>query len=55
MLESMAYWDAGYTHEDGVALGALWGVDAYEAKAMAGALLHAGQTLPIEPSGTPSS
>ncbi|MBO0924294.1 hypothetical protein J1G44_07325 [Cellulomonas sp. zg-ZUI199] len=55
MLESMAYWDAGYTHEDGVTLGALWGVDAYEAKAMAGKMLHAGHQLPITPSGTPSS
>ena len=55
MLDAVAYWDAGYTHEDGAALAALWNVDVYEAKATAGQLLRAGQPLPIGPSGTPAS
>ncbi|WP_028045773.1 hypothetical protein [Cellulomonas sp. URHE0023] len=54
MLESMAYWDAGYTGEDGITLAALWHVDVFEAKATAGNMLRAGQPLPIGPSGTPA-
>lgn len=55
MLEMRAYWDAGYTNEDGVTLAALWNVDVFEAKAAAGRLLRDGQALPIAPSGTPES
>lgn len=55
MLEMDAYWDAGYTGEDGVALAALWNVDVFEAKATAGQMLRDGQPLPIGPSGTPVS
>ena len=55
MLEMRAFWDAGYTREDGAALAALWNVDVDEAKATAGQMLRAGQPLPIGPSGTPVS
>ncbi|MDC7121100.1 hypothetical protein OMK64_06075 [Cellulomonas fimi] len=54
-LDAIAYWDAGYTAEDGAALAALWSVDVFEAKATAGQMLRAGQALPIPPSGTPVS
>lgn len=54
MLEYAAYWDAGYTQEDGETLAALWDVDVSEAKAMAGRMVRDGQTLPIGPSGTPA-
>ena len=54
-LEMLAYWDAGYTGEDGAALAALWNVDVFEAKATAGQMLRDGQPLPIAPSGTPVS
>ena len=54
-LEAEAYWDAGYTGDDGTALAALWNVDVYEAKATAGKMLRAGEPLPIPPSGTPAS
>ncbi|AEE46435.1 hypothetical protein [Cellulomonas fimi] len=54
-LGYVAYWDAGYTHEDGEKLAALWEVDVYEAKVTAGRMLFAGQTLPVPPSGTPAS
>ena len=54
-LDATAYWDAGYTAEDGAALAALWSVDVFEAKATAGQMLRAGQALPIPPSGTPAS
>lgn len=53
MLEYVAYWDAGYTQEDGEKLAALWDVDVFEAKATAGKLLRDGQTLPVPPSSTP--
>ena len=53
--EAEAYWDAGYTGDDGTALAALWHVDVYEAKATAGQMLRAGEPLPIRPSGTPAS
>ncbi|GEA87350.1 hypothetical protein [Cellulomonas cellasea] len=54
-LQLEAYWDAGYTGEDGVALAALWDVEVGEAKATAGKMLRDGQPLPIGPSGTPVS
>ncbi|MBB2925261.1 hypothetical protein [Cellulomonas cellasea] len=52
-LQLEAFWDAGYTGEDGVALAALWEVEIIEAKATAGQMLRDGQPLPIGPSGTP--
>ncbi|QGQ20739.1 hypothetical protein GC089_18015 [Cellulomonas sp. JZ18] len=52
-LELVAFWDAGYTSDDGAALAALWDVDVTEAKATAGRMLREGQPLPIGPSGTP--
>ncbi|GEL98161.1 hypothetical protein [Cellulomonas terrae] len=55
MLELNAFWDAGYTGDDGVTLAALWNVDVGEAKATAGTMLRNGQALPIAPSGTPVS
>ncbi|NUU19082.1 hypothetical protein HP550_17680 [Cellulomonas humilata] len=55
MLELTAFWDAGYTGDDGTALAALWNVDVIDAKATAGQMLRAGQPLPIGPSGTPAS
>jgi hypothetical protein len=55
MLEFEAFIKAGYTGEDGAALAALWSVDVDEAKATAGKMLRAGQTLPLGPSGTPVS
>ncbi|MDQ0372632.1 hypothetical protein [Cellulomonas humilata] len=54
-LQLEAFWDAGYTGDDGTALAALWHVDVFEAKATAGQMLLAGQPLPIGPSGTPVS
>lgn len=55
VLAAEAYWDAGYTHEDGEKLAELWDVDVYEAKATGGRLLLEGQALPVPPSGTPAS
>ncbi|GIG19898.1 hypothetical protein Cch01nite_06220 [Cellulomonas chitinilytica] len=55
MLEQGAFWDAGYTAEDGATLAALWHVDVTEAKISAGKILRDGQALPIPPSGTPVS
>lgn len=54
MLSAEAYWDAGYTHDDGAVLAELWNVDVFEAKATAGRMLRDGQPLPIGPSGTPA-
>lgn len=54
-LQARAFWDAGYTGDDGAALAALWHVDVGEAKATAGQMLRDGQPLPIGPSGTPAS
>lgn len=48
-----AYWDAGYTAEDAATLGALWKMDAGEAKVAGGQMLRDGQALPIAPSGLP--
>lgn len=44
-----AYFAAGYTYEDALALGALWSTDVDETKARAGELLLEGQTLPVAP------
>lgn len=54
-LHLEAFWDAGYTGDDGAALAALWAVDIIEAKTTAGRMLLDGQPLPIGPSGTPVS
>lgn len=50
-----AFWDAGYTYEDAEQLAALWGVVTSEAKALAGAALLEGRTLPVPPSGSPET
>jgi hypothetical protein len=51
-----AYFAAGYTYDDAVALGNLWHeTDIAQIKSDAGQKLIAGQTLPIGPSGTPES
>lgn len=44
--------DAGYTVEDSLELAALWNLDHLEAKARAVQMLRAGETLPVEPSGS---
>lgn len=44
-----AYFAAGYTYDDAVALGALWSTEVDETKARAGQLLLEGQTLPVAP------
>lgn len=54
-LQLEAFWDAGYTGEDGTALAALWNVEVIEAKTAAGQMIRDGQALPIDPSGTPLS
>ncbi|WP_421742646.1 hypothetical protein [Cellulomonas sp.] len=54
-LQLVAFWDAGYTGDDGATLAALWNVDVIDAKATAGQMLRDGQPLPIGPSGTPVS
>jgi hypothetical protein len=53
-LQLAAFWDAGYTAEDGATLAALWNVDVAEAKITGGKILRDGQTLPVPPSGTPA-
>jgi hypothetical protein len=50
-----AFWDAGYTYEDAVALSELWSTDVYETKAQAGQKLLDGEELPIAPGSTPAS
>ena len=54
-LRLEAFWDAGYTGDDGAELAALWNVDVLEAKSTAGQLLRDGQPVPLGPSGTPAS
>lgn len=50
-----AYWGAGYTQEDTVALEALWGTGTDETKARAGQMLLDGEEPPVAPgtSGPP--
>jgi hypothetical protein len=48
-----AFWGAGYTVEDLVALAALWQTDTIETKALAGQMLIDGQALPVAPGSTP--
>ncbi|MFS0700184.1 hypothetical protein AB6N24_09460 [Cellulomonas sp. 179-A 4D5 NHS] len=49
-----AFWDAGYTYEDAVALSELWSVDVYETKAQAGQLILDGEELPLRPGSAPT-
>jgi hypothetical protein len=44
-----AFFAAGYTYDDAVALGAVWKVDSWEAKVTGGQKLLAGETLPVAP------
>ncbi|WP_432545657.1 hypothetical protein [Kineococcus sp. SYSU DK004] len=44
-----AFFAAGYTYDDAVALGEAWHVDSFEAKVAAGEVLLAGDELPIAP------
>ncbi|NAZ75957.1 hypothetical protein GTQ99_11115 [Kineococcus sp. T13] len=46
-----AFWDAGYTYDDVLALDELWNTDDTETKARAGQLLLDGRAVPIPPSG----
>ncbi|GEN81255.1 hypothetical protein [Actinotalea fermentans] len=48
-----AFWAAGYTSDDLVALAALWQLDQAETKVAAGQLLLAGEELPIAPGSSP--
>lgn len=48
-----AFWAAGYTAEDLVALAALWQLDQAETKVAAGHKLLAGEALPIAPGSSP--
>ncbi|MFS0700187.1 hypothetical protein AB6N24_09475 [Cellulomonas sp. 179-A 4D5 NHS] len=50
-----AFWGAGYTYEDAVALSELWSTDVYETKATAGQKILDGEQLPIAPGSTPAS
>lgn len=47
-----AYFGAGYTYEDDLALGQLWGLDYIEVKIRADQTLIEGRTLPIAPGST---
>lgn len=49
-----AFWAAGYTVEDAVALAEVWHTELGETKARAGQMLLDGQTPPVTPSGTPA-
>lgn len=44
-----AFFDAGYTYDDAVRLGALWNQDTDEAKVTGGQRLILGQSLPFNP------
>lgn len=50
-----AFWGAGYTVDDVVALNALWNSDFLETKARAGQLILDGQPVPVAPTGTPAA
>ncbi|WP_188079073.1 hypothetical protein [Actinotalea subterranea] len=50
--QSDAFFGAGYTYDDAVALAELWDADPIETKATAGQMLLDGETLPVPPSGT---
>lgn len=49
-----AFWDAGYTYEDAVALSELWSLEVYETKTRAGRLILDGAEPPIEPGSAPT-
>ena len=53
--EYEAFWAAGYTYDDLLALGALWGLEESDAKARAGQALIDGETLPIAPGSSVTS
>ena len=48
-----AFWAAGYTGDDLVALAALWQLRQSETKVAAGQMLLAGEALPIAPGSSP--
>ena len=50
-----AFWNAGYTYDDVLALDQLWNTDDTQTKARAGQMILDGQTLPLAPSGAPAS
>jgi hypothetical protein len=51
-----AFFGAGYTYDDAVQLGKIWNeTDTFRVKIDAGQKLLDGQTLPVQPSGTPES
>jgi hypothetical protein len=50
-----AFWGAGYTDVDVQKLNALWNSDTTETKAHAGQLILDGKTLPVAPTGTPTT
>ncbi|GIG40791.1 hypothetical protein [Cellulomonas phragmiteti] len=52
--EVNAFFASGYTYEDAEALGALWGIEAFEAKARAGQAVLDGEELPIAPGSSPT-
>ncbi len=49
-----AFWNAGYSYDDAIALADLWQLDVSQTKVKAGHLVIDGQALPIPPSGTPT-
>ena len=48
-----AFWDAGYTSDDLLALSTLWNSESSETKARAGQMILDGQTPPVAPSDAP--
>lgn len=48
-----AYWEAGYTVDDTIALEALWGLGTDETKARAGQMLLDGEEMPLAPGEGP--
>ncbi|MBB2923329.1 hypothetical protein [Cellulomonas cellasea] len=49
-----AFWAAGYTYEDAVALSELWSDEVYETKVRAGQMILDGGEPPIEPGSAPT-
>ena len=50
-----AFWGAGYTYDDVLALDELWNTDDTETKARAGQMLLDGRAVPVAPSGGPGA
>lgn len=48
-----AYFGAGYTFDDALALSDLWSADLFETKVRAGQALLDGESLPVAPGSTP--